>query len=64
MDQDEMPGIHYRGSDRLFSRLDQLCEEMHENDSLIGGALKRMNKVEELENEETLEHAQGEIHAD
>lgn len=66
MDQDEMPGIHSRGSDRLFCRLDQLCEEMHDNDSLIVGALKRMTIVEELENEQTLENAQAssEFHAD
>lgn len=48
-----MPG----GSQGLYNRLDLLCEEMHENDSLIGNALFIMNKVEELENEETLENA-------
>ena len=56
-DQDVMPGLRARNSERLFQRLDGLCLEMQDNDSLIADAMKKMNQIEISKSDEAIERA-------
>ena len=40
---------------RLFHRLDTLCKDLHANDTLIGEALSKLHRMEQIESELSVE---------
>ena len=40
---------------RLYHRLDTLCKDLHANDTLIGEALSKLHRMEQIECEQSLE---------